>query len=253
MNKKFTTEYTDVADYLEFLSFVYSAMFVIRIFLVVAVVCGWAANVFAGTITGTVKARGRPEVKEDIDAGKYESTKYKFLERINYEELSDFVVYIDQPVAGAPNAPLEPVQVVIQKNATFKPHIVPVMVGTTVEWPNHDDIYHNVFSISDPKPFDLGFYKQNEIKRVVFDKPGRVDVFCSIHKRMNCIVLVLTNPFFSATDKNGKYEIRNVPAGTYRVRAWDERLPSQFKEINVTETGQTVVDFILSVTGLPKY
>jgi plastocyanin len=224
-----------------------------KILLSATILCIFAVNLSAGTITGTVKARGRPEAKEDIDAGKYESTKYKFLERINYDELSDFVVYIDQPVAGARSAPVEPVEVVIQKNATFKPHVVPVMVGTTVEWPNHDDIYHNVFSISDPKPFDLGFYKQNEIKRVVFDKPGRVDVFCSIHKKMSCIVLVLTNPFFAATDKNGKYEIRNVPAGTYRLRAWDERLPSQVRDVTVTETGQTVVDFILSVTGLPKY
>lgn len=210
-------------------------------------------TLFGGTITGKVKAQGRPEAKEDVEAGKYENSKYKFLERINYDQLSDFIVYVDQPSSGKSYPPSGPVQVVIQKNATFRPHVIPVLVGTVVEWPNNDDIYHNVFSISDPKPFDLGFYKHSEVKRVTFDKPGRVDVFCSIHKKMSCIVLVLTNPFFAATDKDGKYEIRNVPAGTYHLRAWDERLPSQIKDVTVTDTGSTVVDFVLSVTGLPKY
>ena len=218
-----------------------------------AIALSFASAVLAGTITGKVKAQSRPEVTEDINAGKYESTKYKFLERINYDALSDFIVYIDQPVSGAYNPPPALARVVIQKDATFKPHVIPVLQGTTVEWPNKDEIYHNVFSISDPKPFDLGFYKHNEVKRVTFDKPGRVDVFCSIHKRMSCIVLVLTNPYYAATDKKGSYEIRNVPAGTYRLRAWDERLPSQIKEVTVTETGQTVVDFVLSVKGLPQY
>ena len=137
--------------------------------------------------------------------------------------------------------------------ATFKPHVLPVMVGTTVEWPNNDDIFHNVFSMSEAKPFDLGFYKSHELKRVTFDKPGRVDIFCSIHTRMSCIVLVLENPFFAATDKNGNYTIPNLPAGTYRLKAWHERLPSQIKDVNVPVNGEIPQDFVLSVTGLPQY
>src|SRR6185437_2100350 len=112
----------------------------------------------ATTITGTIRAEGRQEAQEDLNSGKYESHKYKFFERVNYKDWRDFVVYIDQPVAGSA-PPLEPVQVVIQKDATFVPHVLPVMVGTVVEWPNHDDIYHNVFSMSEAKPFDLGLYK----------------------------------------------------------------------------------------------
>ncbi len=227
------------------------AMKITLVGLVIALT--FTSAVLAGTITGRVKAQSRPEVGEDLNSGKYESSKYKFLERIDYDALSDFIVYIDQAVPGAHNPPAGVARVVIQKDATFKPHVIPVMQGTTVEWPNKDDIYHNVFSISDPKPFDLGFYKHNEVKRVSFDKPGRVDIFCSIHKRMSCIVLVLTNPYFAATDKNGNYVIRNVPPGTYRLRAWDERLPSQVKDVTVTESGQSVVDFVLSVKGLPQY
>jgi hypothetical protein len=127
------------------------------------------------------------------------------------------------------------------------------MVGTSVEWPNHDEIYHNVFSFSDTKPFDLGLYKKDDpIQSVKFDKPGRVDVFCSIHSRMNCIVLVLENPYFAATDKKGKYLIQNVPPGAYKLKAWHERLPSLTKEITVAENGETKMDFTLGIINLPK-
>jgi hypothetical protein len=208
---------------------------------------------FAGTIKGNVKAQSRPEALEDVQAGKYENRKYKFLERINYDELKDFVVYVDQPMPNINQPPPKPMQVVIQKDGTFKPHVLPVMVGTTVEWPNNDDIFHNVFSMSEAKPFDLGFYKSHELKRVTFDKPGRVDIFCSIHTRMSCIVLVLENPFFAATDKNGNFKIPDVPAGTYRLKAWHERLPSQIMDVNVPVDGEISQDFVLTVTGLPKY
>jgi plastocyanin len=210
-------------------------------------------NIFAGTIKGNVKAEPRPEAMEDVQAGKYESRKYKFLERINYDELRDFVVYVDQPIQNAIQPPPKTLQVVIQKDGTFKPHVLPVVVGTTVEWPNNDDIFHNVFSMSEAKPFDLGFYKSHELKRVTFDKPGRVDIFCSIHTRMSCIVLVLENQFFAPTDKNGNYTISNLPAGAYHLKAWHERLPGQIRDVNVPVNGEVSQDFVLTVTGLPKY
>ena len=212
-----------------------------------------SCSVFAGTIKGHVKAEPRPEAMEDVESGKYENRKYKFLQRVNYDEMKDFVVYVDQPISNANQPPPKPVQIVIQKDGTFTPHVLPVMVGTTVEWPNNDDIFHNVFSMSEAKPFDLGFYKSHEVKRVTFDKPGRVDIFCSIHTRMSCIVLVLENPFFAVTDKNGTYEIPNLPAGTYKLKAWHERLPSQIKDVTVPVNGEISQDFILSVSGLPKY
>jgi plastocyanin len=224
-----------------------------RFFIVFAMLVISSNSLLAGTITGTVKAEGKPEAKEEIDSGKYESRKYKFLELINYDELKDFVVYIDQPVQGVDQVSKKPFEVLIQKDATFKPHVLPVLVGTTVEWPNKDDIYHNVFSMSEAKPFDLGVYKHNEVKRVTFDKPGRVDVFCSIHTKMSCIILVLENPFFAATDKNGTYKISNVPGGIYRLKAWHDRLPPQVKNVTVPQTGEVVMDFILTVSGLPKY
>ena len=212
----------------------------------------------AGTITGSVRAHGKPEAVQDLMSGKYDSHKYKFAERINYAELRDFVVYIDQAGEQKPLPPEKPVKVVTtrkinQRGAQFSPHVMPIVVGTTVEWPNNDDIFHNVFSISDTKEFDLGLYKNPEVKRVTFDKPGRVDVFCSIHTTMNCILLVLETQHFASSDDQGRYSIRNVPPGAYKLRAWHERLPSQAKEVLVPETGEVKVDFLLGITNLPKY
>jgi plastocyanin len=206
----------------------------------------------AGDIVGTIQARGKEGAAGGQGGGAYESRKFKFAERVNYDGLRDFVVYVDQPVAGTFSPPEQPLRVVVQKDAAFLPHVLPVLAGTTVEWPNYDDIYHNAFSFSETKPFDLELYKE-EVKQVTFDKPGRVDVFCSIHSKMHCIILVLENPFFAAADDRNQYRITGVPAGTYNVRAWHERLPSQVREVTVPEVGEARLDFEMGISGLPKY
>src|SRR2546429_287580 len=153
----------------------------------------WPATLFACDITGTVRAEGKQGVELPANGGgKYESRKFKFVERVDYTQLRDFVVYLDQPAAEKPTPPAKPLEVVTQKDAIFKPHVLPVVIGTTVAWPNQDEILHNVYSFSETKQFDLGLYK-NEVKKVTFDKPGRVDVFCSIHSKMHCVILVLEN------------------------------------------------------------
>jgi plastocyanin len=216
-----------------------------------------AVQICAATITGTVRAEGKAGSDADALCGKYDSRQFKFVERVNYSELSDFIVYLEGTVGDkAVVVPEKPAQVVtsrvLQKGAMFSPHVLPILAGTTVEWPNNDEILHNVFSFSETKPFDLGLYKNPEIKRVKFEKPGRVDVFCSIHTRMSCIVLVLENPYFASTDSKGHYYIQNVPAGTYKLKAWHERLPSESKEIVVPLTGELKVNFVLGIKNLPK-
>ncbi len=208
----------------------------------------------AGTITGTVRAQGTEAATGNTAGDAYASRRYKFIERLDYDQLRDFVVYIDQPVPGATFTPPAQPAVIRQKDASFVPHVLPVLVGTTVEWPNMDEIYHNVFCMAETKQFDLGLYSSDQPpKRVVFDKPGQADVFCAIHTKMHCIVLVLTNPWFAAVDDKGRFTIRDVPAGTYHLRAWHERVPGQTKEIIVPAEGEVQVDFILGLGGLPKY
>jgi hypothetical protein len=117
-----------------------------------------------------------------------------------------------------------------------------------------DDIYHNVFSMSQTKSFDLQLYNSDQpAKSVVFDRPGQADVFCAIHSKMHCIVLVLENPYFALADARGRFVIKNIPPGTYKLRAWHERVPGQVKEVIVPAEGEARVDFVLGLGGLPKY
>jgi len=212
-----------------------------------------SAGLTAGTITGTVGARGAPEAAESGGAGNYQSRRYKFAEKVDYDRLTDFVIYVDEPLANVTPAGTTPVAVTTQKNAIFDPHVLPIAVGTAVKWPNLDDIYHNVFSMSDAKEFNLGLYHQEKEPVVTFDKVGRVDVFCAIHSQMHCIILVVPNPFFAKADANQTFVIKDVPAGTYKLRAWHERLPSQVREVVVPAQGEVRVDFTLGLAELPKY
>lgn len=213
----------------------------------------------AGTIVGNVHVEGKPGVDNGGNSGgAYASRKYEFVPKVDYSAMHDFVVYIEGPVGTNSGPSTNVVSVatkrVAQQGAMFTPHVLPVMVGTAVEWPNDDTIFHNVFSMSDAKQFDLGLYKGNPPdKRVTFDKPGRVDVFCSIHENMHCIVLVLENPYFASTDEDGNYKISNVPPGDYKLKAWHERLPADEKEITVPTNGEVKVNFTLGIKNLPQY
>lgn len=207
----------------------------------------------AGTIVGTVRAEGPPGLPDSSGGGAYDSRRYKFVEKIDYDRLTDFVIYIDQPVGAATPGGRPATKVTTQKDASFDPHVLPVAVGTTVRWPNEDDIFHNVFSMSEPKQFDLGLYHKEKTPEITFERAGRVDVFCAIHTRMHCIILVVPSPFFAKADAKGRFAIKDVPAGTYKLRAWHERLPSKVVDIVVTADGETKVDFVLGLSELPKY
>lgn len=132
------------------------------------------------------------------------------------------VVYLEQ----APRAAFEearPARAVMdQRNERFVPHLLAVMVGTVVDFPNSDRTYHNVFSLSRAKRFDLGRYAAGQSKSVRMDRPGVVRVFCDIHSHMNAFVLVFAHPFFDVTEADGRFELSNVPPGTYTVVGWHE-------------------------------
>jgi plastocyanin len=216
------------------------------LFFLTALLLSSAAH--AGTITGHVHARSATAGPEAAGGGSYGSRKYKFLEKLDYSALRDFVVNISD-VEAAPDATQPPPRgTVTQRDGAFVPHVLPIVAGTIVEWPNADDVFHNVFCMSETTPFDLGLYRHgDDAKSVVFPKTGRMEVFCSIHTKMSCIVLVLPNPWFARTNDAGVYRISNVPAGTYKLRAWHERLPSKTKEIVVPANGEVQVDFVLGL------
>ncbi len=151
---------------------------------------------------------------------------------------SDTVVYI----ATAPGA-FTPagVPVLGQKDIRFNPHVLPVLVGTTVKFVNDDDVQHNVFT---PSPagdlFNLGTWLKGQSKTFTFAKMGKVEVLCNIHHEMRSFVLVLQNPYFAVADKNGNYRIDNVPNGTYQLKVWHERGAAAAKSIQLAGNAQTV-------------
>ena len=107
-----------------------------------------------------------------------------------------------------------------QRNLSFAPHVLVVRVGTTVDFPNNDKVFHNVFSFRDGKKFDLGMYPIGTSKRIVFDKPGLARLFCNIHPNMAAYVMAVDTPFFAVSNERGEFTIAGVPAGTYTYHAW---------------------------------
>ena len=152
------------------------------------------------------------------------------------------VVYLE----GA-SAELKPKEVkqVNQKDFTFVPALLAVQKGTKVEFPNLDDAYHNVFSFSASKRFDLGRYRPDEkpIPFQVFDTPGLITLRCDIHEHMRGLILVLDTPHFVTTSSDGKFKLTGLPAGSYKLKAWINSRTTREKPVEVKSGTTLHVDF----------
>ena len=152
------------------------------------------------------------------------------------------VVYLD---GSFPQPALLPTKEVTQKDLTFIPALLPVRVGTKVEFPSLDDTYHNIFSYSPAKRFDLGRYRPDErpIPSQVFDKSGLVTLRCDIHEHMRGLILVLDTPYFVMTDTGGHFRLSGLPAGHYTLKAWIDSRTTREMPVELKH-GQTLhVDF----------
>ncbi len=174
----------------------------------------------SGTITGTVKCR-----------------------RVRHS--GDAVVCIEKVGDNNFDPPTEH-GVVDQLNLVFVPHVIAVQKGTTVDFPNSDQVRHNVFSTPDCcNQFNLGTYDVGTSKPVNFDKSCEVPLLCNVHAEMSAYVVALDNPYFGVTENDGSFRIENVPPGTYRLKTWHEKLRSVEQEVKV-EGGKTVeVSFLI--------
>jgi len=133
-----------------------------------------------------------------------------------------------------------------QKNESFVPYVLAVTVGSTVDFPNSDRTYHNVFSLSKTKRFDLGRYPRGQSRSVRFDQPGVVRVFCEIHSHMSAWILVFAHPYFATTDDFGRYRIDGVPPGSYTLAVWNDGAVHARREVRVGADGEPVdADFAL--------
>jgi plastocyanin len=156
------------------------------------------------------------------------------------------VVYLETAPRGAFEVPTSGRAVLDQRNETFVPHVLAVTVGTTVEFPNSDRVFHNVFSLSKARQFDLGRYPRGTSRSVRFDRPGMVRVFCEIHSHMSAFVLVFAHRFFDTTDESGRYRIEGVPPGSYTLAVWNEGEVRTTRRVRVpAEGGEVLQDFVL--------
>ncbi len=176
---------------------------------VLSLILGANLAMAGGTITGTVSCKGvrSPE---------------------------DTIVYIEK-VEGKFTPPAEH-PAMDQHNLVYTPHVLPLLVGTAVDFPNSDAVRHNVFSPpGSAKVFNLGTYDVGVVKTVVFDVVGEIPLLCNVHAEMAGYIVSLQNPYFAITDKTGAYTIKDVPPGKYTVTTWHEKLRSASQEIEVKD------------------
>jgi plastocyanin len=161
-------------------------------------------------------------------------------------DLRRTVVFLDEGPAAALES-REPVRASMdQRNETFLPHVLAIDAGTVVDFPNNDTTYHNVFSLSKTRKFDLGRYARGKSKSVSFERPGVVRIFCDIHSHMSAFVLVFSHPYYAKAEADGRYRIDNVPPGTYKVSAWHEGETRETKTVTVPPQGGDVdLDFVV--------
>jgi plastocyanin len=141
------------------------------------------------------------------------------------------VVYAEPLDSAAPRAPRR--VTLTQKNKTFQPRVLAVPIGSTVDFPNNDGLYHNVFSLSAPQPFDLGLYRAGDSRSRTFTAPGVYRVFCNIHPQMSAVVVVAPTAYATVAASDGSYML-DLPPGRYRLTAMSERAAPVTVEVTST-------------------
>ena len=154
---------------------------------------------------------------------------------------TDVVVWLEGPRTRARAARAT----VVMKGKEFRPHVLAVGVGSTVEFPNDDPIFHNAFSVSGPNKFDLDLYKRPRTGAFTFEHPGVVRVYCNIHPQMSAVVVVRDNPYFTRAAADGTFALEGIPPGTHQLKAWHERGGEAGTEVAVPAEGSVRAELTL--------
>ena len=160
-------------------------------------------------------------------------------------ELANVVIALkDAPAAAG----LQTTRTTIsQREESFVPRVAAITRGSTVDFPNLDSYFHNVFSLSRGASFDLGRYPRGESRSRTFTRPGLVKVYCHLHSDMSATIVVFDHPFYTAPSTDGTFVIDDVPAGKYRLGAWHERIGENIARIEVTPGGTARATFVLPI------
>jgi plastocyanin len=184
----------------------------------------------AGDLVGLVKVSNAPAPEKDRK--RYPVEKQGGDEVSGNHPVQDVIIYLEGAKAGKGKRPKASMA---QETKQFKPRVLPVKLGTTVEFPNLDPFYHNVFSYSKLKKFDLGRYPTGQSKSITFDQAGVVKVFCEIHSQMKGYIVVLDTDAFCIPDESGKIKISGIPNGTYNMVAWHPSYDPKVKKVSISD------------------
>jgi plastocyanin len=160
-------------------------------------------------------------------------------------ETRKVVVFLSGVSTATPPAPTR--VTVTQRGEQFLPPVTAITVGSVVEFPNEDPFFHNVFSLSRVRTFDLGRYPSGESRERAFPRAGIIKVYCDIHSQMSALIMVLDHPWFTIPQEDGRFTLASVPPGTYTLVAWHERIGEQRQRITVTPGGRIETTFTLPV------
>jgi plastocyanin len=194
-----------------------------RIITVIAACAVTGSTAAAGPVNGTVRTIARP--------GATPAT----------------VVVYAEPV-DAPAVRTSRRVTLLQKNKTFQPRVVAVPAGSSVDFPNNDGIFHNVFSLSEPQPFDLGLYRAGDSKQRTFTAPGIYRVFCNIHPQMTAIIVVTPSAYTTIAGADGRFSL-DLPAGRYKITALSERAAAASVDATSTAGVSTIPEVTLDETS----
>jgi plastocyanin len=195
-------------------------MSVIRNLVIVAIATvAFSPSVWAGDVRGVVTGKTVPDAKKLV------------------------VVWVEGPAVGQTQSEKP---VVSQSGVQFLPRVLTVVAGQTVSFPNEDDVAHNVFSLSQTKKFKLGIYPKGETREVTFEKPGVIDLFCSIHRHMHAVIVVVPNEFHTETQMGDNFALKGLPEGKHTLKVWNAAHQVMSKEIEVPATGEVVIDVALA-------
>ena len=214
-----------------------------RPLLALILATGLAVPAGAGSIRGTVRV---PAVQsQDVTFHPYagRASSLPAPARPPRGLVTDAVVYLESLPAGASSDTLTKAPPrLAQRSQAFDPRVVVVSVGSKVEFPNLDPIYHNVFSVSPTKRFDLGKYPRGQSRTVEFTKPGLVNVYCDIHSDMTAFILVVPNRAWARPGPDGRFELRKLPPGRYQLTWWHPDFRGDHTSVEVPVAGDVTQD-----------
>lgn len=158
----------------------------------------------------------------------------------NKKAAGSAVVYLEGGKKGSPLSKY----VIDQRDKVFLPHVSVITQGTTIEFPNNDNVFHNVFAYFNAKKFDLGMYPRGTTKSKTFDKVGVVALFCNVHSEMSAYIVVVDTPYYTIADKQGKFQLKNVPPGNYVMHTWHES--GAVSQQNISVKSDTSTNIVLA-------